>query len=177
MRYLVCTSDAIDAHARAALRQLWDDAYGDRFSDDDANHAYGGVHVIAMNRDRVIAHASGIPRRIRFGDREWQTIAYVEAVAVHPDFQHQGIGAALMRLLQDEMAKHWELAMLSTGRATSFYEALGWQRWGGTSYTQTAAGPVEDGEHGGLMVLRFGGTVEPDVRLTVTCEDRAGDAW
>lgn len=177
MRYLVCSSDAIDTNTRAALRQLWDVAYGDRFSDDDTDHAYGGVHVMAMDDDRVIAHASAIPRRIQFGDGAWQTIAYVEAVAVHPDFQHQGIGAELMRRLQDEMAKRWIVAMLSTGRATSFYEALGWQRWVGTSYTQTADGPVEDGEHGGLMVLRFGGALEPDARLTVTCEDRAGDAW
>jgi len=67
--------------------------------------------------------------------------------------------------------------VLSTGRAKPFYEALGWERWGGLSYTRTAQGVVPDDEHGGLMVLRLDLSVVPDLSVDVICEDRSGDAW
>ncbi len=177
MRMIVRESACLQGSTRDALRELWDRAFGDRFSEDDADHAYGGVHVIAIDDDRIVGHASAIPRRIQFGDARWRTIAYVEAVAVHPDVQRGGLGTHIMRVLQDEMRGRWPTAMLSTGRATGFYEALGWERWQGLSYTLTSGGPLEDGEHGGLMVLRLDGSSDPDVHLTVTCEERAGDAW
>jgi len=167
----------LDAEIRLELRQLWHAAYGDRFSDEDARHAFGGVHVLAIENDVVVGHASGIPRSIQFGDGDWQAIAYVEAVAVHPDFQRQGIGTAVMQVLQTEMSQTWPIAMLSTGRATSFYETLGWQRWVGTSYTHTQDGPVSEGEHGGLMVMPLQQGLKVDVRQTVNCETRPGDAW
>jgi aminoglycoside 2'-N-acetyltransferase I len=83
----------------------------------------------------------------------------------------------MMERLQLEISFRWPVAVLSTGRATSFYELLGWEQWRGLSYTQTATGVVADGEHGGLMVLRLDPTVVPDLSARVTCEDRPGDAW
>lgn len=167
----------IDAATRAELRQLWDRAFGDRFSDHDADHAYGGVHVLVRAGDRLVGHASAVPRRIRFGAQPWRTVAYVEAVATDPDRQGEGIGRRSMETLQAEIATRWPVAMLSTGRATAFYEALGWERWRGRSFTETSSGVVPDGEHGGLMVLRRELSVVPDLSVDVTCEDRPGDAW
>ncbi len=170
-------SEQIDAPARAELRELWRRAFGGRFSDEDADHAYGGVHVLALDGDRLVGHASAVPRRIRFGDSPWRTVGYVEAVATDPERQGEGVGHRAMLTLQAEMRSRWPVAMLSTGRAKGFYELLGWEPWRGVSYTETAAGVVADDEHGGLMILRFDSSVVPDLSVAVTCEDRPGDAW
>ena len=177
MDVAVLESDQVDAAARAAMRRLWARAFGDRFDDDDADHAFGGVHVLVRDSGRIIGHASAVPRLIRFGDQPWRTVGYVEAVATDPGRQGEGLGRLAMSRLHDEIASRWEVALLSTGRATGFYELLGWERWLGLSYTQTEAGVVPDGEHGGLMVLRADPSFPVDRTLAVTCQDRPGDAW
>lgn len=177
MDVVIVESDQIEAATRVDLRDLWRRAFGDRFSDDDAGHAYGGVHVLARGGDRLIGHASAVPRRIRFGDQPWRTVGYVEAVATDPEHQGEGIGRRTMQTLQAEISLRWPVALLSTGRATGFYELLGWEKWRGLSYTQTPTGVVPDGEHGGLMVFRPEPSVVPDLSVRVTCEDRPGDAW
>ncbi|NYD42138.1 GNAT family N-acetyltransferase [Nocardioides panaciterrulae] len=177
MDIIVVDSCHVDRATRLALRALWDRAFGERFSDDDADHAYGGVHVLARDGGRIVGHASAVPRRIGFGDRPWLTVGYVEAVATDPACQGQGVGRRTMTRLQEEIRSRWPVALLSTGRATGFYERLGWERWRGPSYTRTAAGVVPDGEHGGLMILRVDPSVVPDLATRVTCEDRPGDAW
>lgn len=177
MQIVVLGSDQVDEDTRVALRTLWDRAFADRFSADDEDHAYGGVHVLALDGDRLVGHASAVPRRIRFGDQEWREVGYVEAVATDPDRQREGVGRRVMERLHEEVAARWPVAMLSTGRATGFYERLGWERWRGLSYTRTATGDVPDDEHGGLMVLRVDPSVVPDLTAAVTCEDRSGDAW
>jgi len=73
---VVVTSDELDAGRQRELRALWDRAFGtERFSDEDADHAYGGVHVMALDGERVVAHASAIPRQIRFGTGPWRAVA------------------------------------------------------------------------------------------------------
>ena len=177
MEFVVVESALIDAASRLELRGLWHRAFGDRFTDDDADHAYGGVHVVARDGGRIVGHASAVPRRIRFGDQPWRPVGYVEAVATAPERQREGIGRRTMQTLHTEISRRWPVAMLSTGRATAFYESLGWERWRGPSRTATAAGVVPDGEHGGLMVLRIDPAAVPDLAVPVTCEDRPGDAW
>jgi aminoglycoside 2'-N-acetyltransferase I len=170
-------SDDIDASTRVALRELWRRAFGDRFSDDDADHAYGGVHVLARDGERLIGHASAVPRRIWFGDEPSRMVGYVEAVATDPERTEEGLGRQTMQTLHVEISRRWSVGLLSTGRATGFYEKLGWEQWRGLSYTRTAAGVVPDGEHGGLMVLRLDRAAVPSLSVAVTCEDRPGDAW
>ncbi len=170
-------SGQIDPTTRLALRGLWDRAFGSRFTDEDADHAYGGVHVLVRDGDGLVGHASAVPRPIRFGDGPWRAVGYVEAVAVDPEHQGQGIGRRTMRRLHSEISARWPVALLSTGRATGFYELLGWEQWRGLSFTRTAAGIVPDGDHGGLMILRPDPSVVPDLGVEVTCEDRPGDAW
>jgi len=174
---VIVESAQIDAATRLGLRTLWDRAFGDRFSDDDAEHAYGGVHVLTRDGDRLISHASAVPRRIKFGEQQWRTAGYVEAVATDPERQGEGMGRRTMDKLQGEISSRWPVALLSTGRATGFYELLGWEKWRGLPYTQTTSGVVPDGDHGGLMILRLDPSVVPDLSVGVTCEDRPGDAW
>ncbi len=177
MEVIVVGSDQIHAATRTKLRAMWDRAYDGRFSADDVDHAYGGVHVLGCDNGEVISHASAVARLIRFGDAPWRTIGYVEAVAVDPDRQGEGVGRRTMVRLQSEISSRWPVAMLSTGKATGFYESLGWERWRGPSYTQTASSLVVDAEHGGLMILRLDPAVVPDLSVAVTCKDRPGDAW
>jgi aminoglycoside 2'-N-acetyltransferase I len=177
MEITVVESDGIDSATRVALRRLWDRAFGGRFSDEDAAHAYGGVHVLMRDGDRLVGHASAVPRRLRFGGGPWVTVGYVEAVATEPERQGEGIGRLVMQRLHEEISGRWPVALLSTGRSTGFYEALGWERWGGLSYTLTDHGAVPDDEHGGLMILRLDPSAVPDLSVDVTCEDRSGDAW
>lgn len=172
----VCGSDALDARAREELRGLWARAFGDRFDDHDADHAFGGVHVLARDSGQLVAHASAVPRSLRFGDLPWRTVGYVEAVATDPARQREGVGRSVMVRLQEEIVARWPVALLSTGRATAFYESLGWERWLGVSYTLVGTEAVLDGEHGGLMVFHAGGS-RLDRTVPVTCRDRAGDAW
>lgn len=166
----------VDRTTRAELRDLWERAFDDGFSDDDADHAYGGVHVLARDGDALVGQASAVPRRIRFGDGPWRTVGYVEAVAVVPERQGEGVGRRLMEALRAEIAGRWPVAMLSTGSHV-FYEPLGWERWRGTSFTHTGTDVVADGEEEGLMILRLDPTAVPDLAVDVTCEDRPGDAW
>ncbi|MGN6246575.1 MAG: GNAT family N-acetyltransferase [Motilibacteraceae bacterium] len=177
MDTVVLQSKQVDAATRTALRTLWARTFGDRFTDDDADHAYGGVHVLVRENEQLVAHASAIPRRIRFGDEPWRTVGYVEAVATAPEHQGRGIGRRTMETLHGEISSRWPVSMLSTGRAKGFYERLGWEPWQGASFTRTAGGVVPDGEHGGLMILRLDPTAVPDLTVDVTCEDRPGDAW
>ena len=171
----VIASEQVDSTTRSALRELWDDAFGDRFDDHDADHAYGGVHVLAIEDGEVVGHASAVPRRIRIGDK-WRDAGYVEAVATRTDRQRSGIGTALMRRLHDEIDTRWPIAFLSTGKARDFYLALGWEVWEGRSSVITADGEVAtDEEHGGILVRRTAD--RPDLTLPIACEDRPGDAW
>lgn len=177
MDITIVESDHVDASGRVALLDLWHRAFGDRFSEEDADHAFGGVHVLVRDGGHLVGHASAIPRRMKFGDQAWRTVGYVEAVATDPDRQGEGIGRRAMQALHPEIARRWPVALLSTGRAKGFYERLGWEQWGGLSYTRTAHGVVPDGEEGGLMVLRLEPSAVPDLTVTVTCEERPGDAW
>lgn len=177
MDLVVVPSAQVDAAQRQALRELWDRAFRGAFTDDDADHAFGGVHVLGSDGDRLVGHASAVPRRLRFGDGPWCEVGYVEAVAVDPERQGEGLGRCVVQRLHDEIGRRWPVALLSTGRATGFYLRLGWERWEGRSLTLTADGAVPDGEHGGLLVLRLQPGVVRDPSVDVTCEDRSGDAW
>ena len=175
MSLRVVTSDQLEETLRAGLRRLWEEAFGDRFDDHDADHAYGGVHVLATDGDEIVGHASAVPRRIRIGS-EWWDAAYVEAVATRPALQRAGVGTAVMRRLHEEIDTRWPIAFLSTGRARDFYLRLGWEVWEGPSSVLTERGEVAtDEEHGGILVRRA--PDGPDLGLPITCEDRPGDAW
>ena len=104
MDLVVVESDQLHAGTRTALRGLWDRAFGERFSDDDADHAYGGVRVFMRDGDRLVGHASAVPRRLRFGDGPWSIVGYVEGVATDPERQGEGIGRSMMLRLHAEIA-------------------------------------------------------------------------
>jgi hypothetical protein len=54
-----------------------------------------------------------------------------------------------MQRLRAEISSRWPVTFLSAGRATGFYESVGWAWWVGLSYTKNATDVVPDGEQGG----------------------------
>lgn len=133
------------------------------------------VHVLGYQADRLVAHALWLERRLRIGDGLWLDAAYVEGVAVEEYRRGQGIGSALMRRVQAEIAGY-EVGALSAA-APEWYARLGWQRWLGRLFIvqdgRRFATPDEDG----VMVWRTPLTGELDLRADLTAEWRSFDLW
>lgn len=146
-------------------------------TEDDWDHAVGGVHVLAEIEGRIVAHASVVERDIRLDGRPFHT-GYVEAVAVDPTLQRGGIGSAVMREVAAIVDEGFELGALATG-TPEFYERLGWLLWRGPTSVRTATGerrtPDEDG---GILVRETPQTPTPlDLDGSISCEWRPGDVW
>jgi len=72
----------------AAIRALMDVAFGsveeEHLTDDDWDHAIGGVHFVLDLHGAPITHASVVERELEVDGRPLRT-GYVEAVATAPD--------------------------------------------------------------------------------------------
>ena len=82
------------------IRALMDVAFGsegeeERFSDDDWQHALGGVHFVLELDGEIVAHAAVVERQLYVGGLPLRT-GYVEAVATSPDRQGLGLGSIVM---------------------------------------------------------------------------------
>ena len=165
----------------AAVRGLLDTAFGDDpeegFTEDDWQHALGGLHLIAELEGRIVGHASVVSRTLWVGDRPIRT-GYVEAVATEPSSQGLGIGTALMREAGAHIEDGYGLGALGTG-AHHFYERLGWRAWQGPAFVRAPDGerrtPDEDGY---ILVLETPSTPQPlDFHAPIACDWRDGDVW
>ena len=149
------------------------------FSHDDLAHAMGGRHFLAEADGRIVGHASVVERSLEVDGRPIRA-GYVEAVAVLPAWQGQGIASALMTAAGAHIRSHYELGALGTGHP-AFYERLGWRIWAGPTWVRTAAGDQRsEDEDGGILWLRTPTTpTTPPVTgdEPISCEWRAGDAW
>jgi aminoglycoside 2'-N-acetyltransferase I len=164
----------------AAIRALMSVAFGadeeERFSDDDWQHALGGVHFVLELHGEIVAHAAVVEREIRVGERPFRT-GYVEAVATDPARQGLGLGSIVMTDVTEYVRQCFDLGGLGTGRQ-SFYGRLGWKVWAGPSFVRTADGdqPTPD-DDGFIMVLATATTPPLDLAAPISCEWRPGDAW
>jgi aminoglycoside 2'-N-acetyltransferase I len=161
------------------LRVLLQFAFEGEFSDDDWDHALGGRHFLGTLEDRIVAHASVVPRVLRAGERALDT-GFVEAVAVADEHRRRGYGHRVMGELGDFLIPRFELGALSAAEEIQpFYANLGWETWPGPTGVTLEEGPVQPtpDEDGGVMILRTPttGPLDPDVMLA--CDWRAGDAW
>jgi aminoglycoside 2'-N-acetyltransferase I len=166
----------------AAVRAIMDEAFGsdedERFTDDDWEHALGGVHFVLDVAGVIVTHAAVVERVIWIADRPVRT-GYVEAVATAPASQGSGLGTLVMTDVAGLIRDLYELGCLGTGRH-AFYERLGWRTWQGPSSVRTAAGlepeptPEDDGY---LMVLPTPSSPTLDFSAPITCEWRPGDVW
>ena len=138
-----------------------------------------GVHVIAEEAGRgVVAHAAAVDRLLYPGDATLRA-GYVEAVAVAPDRQRQGLGTKVMEMIDSMIDEGYELGALGTG-SHAFYARLGWVTWQGPTWIRERDGRVvrSPDEDGGIMV-RMTPMTPPDLDLSlpIAVDWRPGEVW
>ncbi len=166
----------LDPAAREAARALLDDTFHGGVTDADWEHALGGVHALVWDGPALIGHGSVVQRRLLHQGRALRT-GYVEAVAVRPDRQGEGHGAALMGALERVLRGAYDLGALgSSEEGTGFYAARGWKLWQGPSSALTPAGIRPTPEEDGCLYV-FELAVPLDISGELTCDWRDGDVW
>jgi aminoglycoside 2'-N-acetyltransferase I len=172
----VARSADLDMWTRDALRALLDAAFEGAFTDDDWDHALGGVHAIAVDGNELVGHASVVQRRLLHDDRALRA-GYVEALGVRADRRGRGIGSALMERMERVIDGAYELGALSTTDiAADFYAARGWTRWLGPTAVLTPAGVIPTPDDDGSVFVRAV-SARLYVERELTCDWRRGDVW
>jgi aminoglycoside 2'-N-acetyltransferase I len=164
----------------AALRELLWAAFATdvdgEFTEDDWQHALGGVHFVLEVGGMIQGHAAVVERELHVANMPLRT-GYVEAVAITPGRQRSGLGTVVMAEVSRHVAGEYELGALGTG-SQAFYERLGWQTWRGPSSVRTAHGEVPTpADDGYIMVLPTPRSPALDFDAPISCEWRAGDVW
>jgi aminoglycoside 2'-N-acetyltransferase I len=159
-----------------AARALMDEAFDGGFDDADWEHALGGLHALVHDDFRLVAHGSVVQRRLLHGGRGLRA-GYVEAVAVAPDKQRQGLASAVMIQLEEVIRRAYDLGALSASdTGAALYTARGWQRWRGPTAALTPGGKVSTPEEdGSVFVLPAAAPLDLDGELA--CDWRDGDLW
>jgi aminoglycoside 2'-N-acetyltransferase I len=162
-----------------ALRRLFEAVWADDdegFTDQDWEHATGGIHFLLEEDGEIRSHGSVIEREIHAGEHGLRT-GYVEAVATWPVHQRRGFATEVMRAVGGHIDGVFELGALDTG-VPGFYAPLGWEVWKGPTLVRTDAGPVRTAnEDGAVMVRRTPTTPALDLSAPISCEWRPGDVW
>ncbi|MET0763830.1 MAG: GNAT family N-acetyltransferase [Blastococcus sp.] len=166
----------LDPAVLAAARALLDEAFGGRFDDADWQHALGGMHVVAFDGDRLVAHGAVVQRQMVHRGRALR-VGYVEAVAVAGDHRRRGLASAVMDELEQIIRGGYDLGALSASDAgAALYLSRGWRRWDGPTAVRTPTGTVRTPEEdGNLFVLPGGTAIDPAGDLV--CDWRDGDVW
>ena len=158
------TADLDGAALRAGRALLF--AVFDDMTDDDWEHALGGVHALVWEGEELIGHASVIQRRLLHEGRALRT-GYVEGVGVRADRRRRGHGSAMMEALERYVRGAYALGALgATDEAARLYAWRGWKRWEGPTSVLTPTG---------VYVLPV--TAPLDLAGELTCDWRDGDAW
>jgi aminoglycoside 2'-N-acetyltransferase I len=162
----------------ASLRALFEAAWADEegFTDQDWDHAFGGIHFIVEEGGVIVSHASVVERRLHTNGLDLTT-GYVEAVATRPLHQRRGHGSAVMRAVGEHIDRTFQLGALDTGRR-AFYERLGWIAWRGPTAVRTDGGLVRTPEEDGNVLVRLTPTSpQLDLSSPISCDWRAGEVW
>jgi aminoglycoside 2'-N-acetyltransferase I len=162
----------------AALRGLLFETFGGRFDEHDWEHTLGGVHVVAVEDDGVVAHGAVVARTLVTGGRALNT-GYVEGVATRRDRQGRGLATLVMREVGRVIREGHELGALGDGTGIpGFYQRLGWETWQGPTWVAAPHGPERTAEEdGSVLVLRTPATAGLDPTASITCDWRSGDVW
>jgi aminoglycoside 2'-N-acetyltransferase I len=165
----------LDPEILRAGRGLLYDVFDD-MTDEDWEHALGGMHALVWEDGDLIGHASVIQRRLVHGGRALRA-GYVEGVGVRADRRREGHGAAMMDALERVIRRAYDLGALgATDEAAAFYAARGWQLWRGRCSALTPGGVIRtEDEEGAIFV--FPGPVPVDLDGDLTCDWRDGDVW
>jgi aminoglycoside 2'-N-acetyltransferase I len=145
------------------------------FGPQDWEHALGGTHALIHDGSRLVAHGSVVMRRLLHRGRALRC-GYVEAVAVAPDRQRQGLGGQLMTALEGLAPAYDVMALGATDEGMGLYLAHGWLPWRGPLSALTPDGIVPTPDEAGY-VLVLPGAGELDLDGELTCDWRDGDVW
>lgn len=157
------------------FRAAWEDD-PEEFTEEDWEHAVGGLHFVLEEGGAIVAHASVVERQLETGGRRLRT-GYVEAVATSPLHQRRGLGSAVMREAGGYIDRTFQLGALGSGR-TAFYERLGWVVWRGPTFVRTDAGLIRTPQEDGYVLVRLTPTTpELDLSAPISCDWRPGDVW
>ncbi len=171
-------SDRLTSEEVRVLRDLFRAAWSDDpepFTDDDWEHAIGGVHFLLEDDSHLLAHASVVEREIHVGPHRLAT-GYVEAVATWPVHQRRGHGSALMRQVGAFVDRTFQLGAL--GGTPAFYERLGWVVWRGPTFVRRDSELIRTAEDDGFVLVRLTPTSpELDPSAPISCDWRPGDVW
>jgi aminoglycoside 2'-N-acetyltransferase I len=158
------------------IRAMLDDVFEGDFSDDDWDHALGGVHVLVHDGDELVGHGAVVLRRVMHRGRALRC-GYVEAIGVRGDRRRQGHGGRIMAELGRVVRGAYELGALGASEdGAPLYRAHGWEAWTGTTFALTPDGVVDTTKtDDSLMVLPV--TAELDPTQPLTCDWRDGSVW
>ena len=146
------------------------------FTEDDWQHATGGLHFVLELDGSIVVHASVVERELHVGGQPLRT-GYVEAVATDPRRQGMGLGTRVMREVTSYIHERFELGALGTG-SHHFYERLGWLTWRGPTSVRTDGGSHRTpGEDGCILVLPTPSSPSLDLTAALSCEWRPGEVW
>ena len=117
---LVHTAD-LDSETRQRVHEMVTDAFAGDFTEDDWEHALGGMHALIWQHGAIIAHAAVVQRRLFYRGNALRC-GYVEGVAVREDCRGQGLVHALLDGVEQVMRGAYQLgAASSSARARSLY--------------------------------------------------------
>jgi aminoglycoside 2'-N-acetyltransferase I len=75
----------------------------------------------------------------------------------------------------DVVRREFDIGVLSTSRHR-FYERLGWERWTGPSFVLRGGERIRTAdEDDGIVVLRFGVSLDIPLSAAIACHARSGD--
>lgn len=173
---LVAHTGDLTPPALAAARDLLEGVFPGTLTDDDWDHAQGGMHALLWEGADLVGHASLVQRRMLHGGRALRT-GYVEGVGVRADRRRRGHGGTLMSALERLARGAYELGALSTtADGAPLYAAHGWEPWSGPTFAMTPTGRARTaGDDGGIYVLPL--LVPLDLDGELTCDWRDGDLW
>src|ERR1700761_3314161 len=172
---LVHTAD-LDSTTLQRVREMVSGAFAGGFTEQDWEHALGGMHALLWRHGAIIAHASVVQRRLFYrGDA--LRCGYVEGVAVREDCRGQGLVHALLDGVEQVVRGADQAGALSSSvRARRVYAARGWVPCRGPTSVLGQTGPVrtpDDDET--IFVLPVG--ISLDTSADLMCDWRAGDVW
>jgi aminoglycoside 2'-N-acetyltransferase I len=172
---LVHTAD-LDIESRQRAHEMVSDAFAGEFTDDDWDHALGGMHALIWHHGAIIAHGAVVHRRLLYRGTALRC-GYVEAVAVREDWRGQGLGIAILDACEQVIRGGYQLGALSASdRGRPLFTLRGWLPWRGPTSVLAPTGltrtPEDDGT---VFVLPIG--VSLDTSEALTCDWRDGDVW
>lgn len=172
---LVHTSD-LDSETRQRIHRMVTDAFAGDFTENDWEHALGGMHALIWRHGAIIAHAAVVQRRLMYNGCALRC-GYVEGVAVQEHWRGQGLAKAVLDACEQVIRGAYQLgALSSSARAARLYASRGWLPWRGPTSVLAPSGPTRTPDDDGtVFVLPV--EVSLDTSAELMCDWRGGDVW